>query len=218
MRGADRLDAQRRVRQVASPRRAATRSPPSRRRTGTSQSNRQNGVVIIARRHVVVDRHRVAVDRLRVQLGVAARVERDPRELLAASCRTVEVRAARTSRSRSRPTARERQRPLHETAGLGTPPPPPPPPGITAGAALVALRGALPHRAEAQHVVARPDPTARHALITEPSWPDVSSPLSYQPHVQAQRVDHVVRARAAETGGYRHRTRIRRQPVDVVAW
>ncbi len=80
-----------------------TAVPPSH---GASQSYRQNGVGDHARRHVVVHRHRVAVDRLRIDLGVAPRVQRDPRHLLARRAVLVQVRAARTVRSRPRPTAR----------------------------------------------------------------------------------------------------------------
>ena len=61
--------------------------------------------------------------------------------------------------------------------------PPPPPPGITAERPLSPC--ALPSYTLRKHStwLARPDATARHALITDPSWPDVSSPLPYQPQL-----------------------------------
>src|SRR5580692_4027997 len=41
---------------------------------------------------------------------------------------------------------------------------------------------ALPSQTDRKHTtcVAIPAPTAMHAFMTEPSWPDVSSPPSYQ--------------------------------------
>src|SRR5947209_4823004 len=66
-------------------------------------------------------------------------------------------------------------------------PPPPslpaPPPGMTAARPL--LPCALPSHTERKHSTwfARPAPTAIHALMTEPSCPDVSSPPLYQPQL-----------------------------------
>src|ERR1700690_3528253 len=61
------------------------------------------------------------------------------------------------------------------------PPPPPPPPGITPARPLSPC--AEPSYTERKQSTwfARPDATARHALTTEPSCPDVSRPLPYQP-------------------------------------
>src|SRR6185312_8013592 len=62
--------------------------------------------------------------------------------------------------------------------------PPPPPPGMIA--ARPPPPCAEPSHTERKHNTwfARPDATARHALITEPSWPDVSMPLPYQPQLR----------------------------------
>ncbi len=59
---------------------------------------------------------------------------------------------------------------------------PPPPPGITEDRPFSPC--AVPSYTERKHNTwfASPAATARHALMTEPSWPDVSSPLLYQPH------------------------------------
>src|SRR5437763_9701612 len=64
---------------------------------------------------------------------------------------------------------------------LNPPPPPPPPPGMTAARPFSPC--AEPSYTERKHRtwVASPDATARHAFTTEPSWPDVSNPLPYQP-------------------------------------
>src|SRR4051812_36083050 len=61
------------------------------------------------------------------------------------------------------------------------PAPPPPPPGVTAERPLSPC--AEPSHTDRKHNtwLAKPAATARHALITEPSCPDVSSPLPYQP-------------------------------------
>src|SRR6478672_9552946 len=60
--------------------------------------------------------------------------------------------------------------------------PPPPPPGITAERPLSPC--AEPSHTERKHTTwfASPDATARQALMTEPSWPDVSNPDEYHPH------------------------------------
>ena len=61
---------------------------------------------------------------------------------------------------------------------LNPPPPPPPPPGMTAERPLSPC--AEPSQTERKHSTwfASPDATARHAFTTEPSCPDVSSPLA----------------------------------------
>src|SRR6476659_8502695 len=61
------------------------------------------------------------------------------------------------------------------------PSPPPPPPGVTAERPLSPC--AEPSQTERKHSTwfANPAATARHALMTDPSWPDVSNPLPYQP-------------------------------------
>src|SRR5262245_35455473 len=61
-------------------------------------------------------------------------------------------------------------------------PPPPPPPGMTADRPFSPC--AEPSHTDRKHNtwVASPDAAARQALITEPSCPDVSRPLLYQPH------------------------------------
>src|SRR5215813_7500960 len=63
-------------------------------------------------------------------------------------------------------------------------PPPPPPPGITAERPLSPC--AEPSHTERKQStwLASPDATARHAFTTEPSWPDVSRPLPYQPQLR----------------------------------
>src|SRR5919198_3769962 len=61
------------------------------------------------------------------------------------------------------------------------PPPPPPPPGIVDARPLEPC--ALPSNTLRKHTtcVASPVATAAHALITDPSCPEVSRPLLYQP-------------------------------------
>ena len=108
--------------------------------------------MIIARRHVVVERHRVAVDRLRVQLRVAAPVERDPRQLFLRRAVLVEVRLREHRDPDGRRRRRERQRPLHEPAGLEAAASPAA--GHDRRATAAALRRAFPHGTEAQHVIA----------------------------------------------------------------
>ena len=106
-----------------------------------------------ARVHVVVERHRVAVDRVRVQLRVLARVERDPRELLARRAVLVEV-ALREHRDPDRGRRRgEHEVPLHEPRRLEAAAAAATTAGHHPGATLVALRGAFVDGAEAQHVV-----------------------------------------------------------------
>ena len=148
---ADGLDAQRRVAQVLGPVAPGHdhRGRAVARDVAVVEAERRRDH---ARRDVVVHRHRVAVDRVRVQLGVAARVQRDPRELLARRAVLVEV-ALGEHRDPDRGRRRgEHEVPLHEPrrleAAAATPAA-----GHHRGAALVALRRALVDGAEAQHVV-----------------------------------------------------------------
>src|SRR6478736_4081311 len=63
---------------------------------------------------------------------------------------------------------------VHSTKplALNEPPPPPPVPGVTAARPLSPC--ALPSHTERKQSTwfASPDATARHALMTEPSWPE----------------------------------------------
>ena len=166
-----------------------------------------------AGREVVVHRHRRGVDRLRVERRVAARVERDPRQLLARRAVLVEV-ALREHRDPDRGRRRgEHEVPLHEPAGLEAAAASPT--GHHRGAALLALRAALEHAAEAQDVVreTRRDREARVDHRTE--LPRRLEPAVVPTAVEPQRVDHVVGAGAAEPGRRAHRARVGRQAVDL---
>ena len=83
------------------------------------------------------------------------------------------------------------------------------------GAAALALRGPLPDRAEAQHVVGEAG-RDRHARVDHRA--ELSGPLdaaAVPVELEAQRVVHFGDARAGEAGRAAHRTGIGGEPVDV---
>ena len=156
----DRLDAQRRLAHVLGPLapRHDHRGRAVARCVAVEQAERRRDH---PRVHVVVHRHRIAVDRVRVERRVLARVERDPRHLLVRRAVLVEV-ALREHRDPDRGRRRgEREVPLHEPRRLEAAATATAAAGHHAGAALVALRGAFPHGTEAQHVVGETRPRPR---------------------------------------------------------
>ncbi len=169
-----------------------------------------------ARREVVVHRHRVAVDRLRVERGVAARVQGDPRELLSGRAVLVEVALGKHRNPDRGRRRRERQVPFHEAGRLE----PAAAPATTAGhdrsAALFALGRTLVDRAEAEHMIREPRRDRQAGVHDRAELAGRFEPAAVPTALQAQGVDHLVRARAGETGRRAHRPGIGRHPVDVV--
>ena len=166
---------------------------------------------------VVVHRHRVAVDRVRVDARVLAGVERDLRQLLARRAELVEVPLGEHRDPGRRRRRRERQRPLHEAAGAeASAAPTAPAAGHDCRPALLPLGTALVDAAEAQHVRGE---SRRHGQARVDHRPELTRELDaarVPTDLEAQRVLHFDEPRARETGRRVHRPRIGGDAVDLV--
>ena len=158
------------------------------------------------RRHVVVHRHRVAVDRGRVARGVGAAVERDPARASRASRRSGAGSGSRSCRSSWRPTSRRTARAIRAAGPTRAARRIPPRPSV----AYVDSHTVRKH-STCRH---RPLATASIAAITEPPGPGRSPPPLI--HVGCSRSASSTAVTPPSLMPMPEAAGVGRQPVDVV--
>ena len=165
---------------------------------------------------VVVHRHRVAVDRVRVDARVLAGVERDLGQLLARRPELVEMPLGEHRDPGRRRRRREGQGPLHEAAGAEASAATAPAAGHDRRPALLALGAALVDAAEAQDVGGQ---SGRHGQARVDHRPELTGELDaarVPADFEAQRVLHFDEPRAGEAGGSVHGPGVGGDAVDLV--